>query len=585
MLGEVIKLLPIPFLILDEKLTVLRYSEAFCRFFSLEGKGVTGRNFLEFFSSFKTSAEDMERCARRVLREVEQASMEIGNGGEFREFEKKVIVSFYRVESQGDERILVALQDESIQSGQEHRLRLLQNVSALMRETLDIGKLLFTILTCITAGPALGFSRAFLLLKNEESNTLEGKMAVGPGSPEEANQVWSTLKNKNMTLDDLIEQYEKVKAEEKGALKKILKNLTFSLEESTEIPVQAFHSRESVRITRGGMKGLQVNKDFLEKYGTDTLVVVPLVCRDEAIGVILADNIYRNIPISEEGIRLLNFLANQSAIALNNAYAYQDLQKKVEMLEAALVSLQEVHEKLVLSEKLAAIGKLAAKVAHEIRNPLATIGGFARAILRAPGDSNKVSKQTEIIIEEVERLEKLLSNIMNFSRPSEMKMGLISLQEVVEDSIMMTQNKMLEKRINFHYIKNDPDLKAFIDGPQVKQVVLNIIHNALESVEEKGTVEITLGRRQDFAEISVSDNGPGVPLEERENIFKPFYSTKKGGTGLGLCISKEIIENHGGKIEVDGGADKPTIFSILIPLEKKKLERVEGGNDGQIAYR
>lgn len=229
-----------------------------------------------------------------------------------------------------------------------------------------------------------------------------------------------------------------------------------------------------------------------------------------------------------------------------------------------------LQEQLAQSEKLSALGRLSASVAHEIRNPLAALGGFARRLLKRITDNTKEKEYAEIICTESTRLENILRDILSYSKGAALNLTTHDLNDVVRDSLMnyieICKSKSIELQSNLPAI--DP---IAIDKGKLRQVIDNLISNAIDSMELKGTIKVTTGvtvkDEKQCACIQVSDSGSGIPPDKLKMIFEPFFSTKEmgRGTGLGLSISRKIIEEHGGSITAKSNLGEGSVFSVFLP--------------------
>lgn len=440
------------------------------------------------------------------------------------------------------------------------QLSLLRKLSELMHGTLQIDRLLHLILTCVTAGTALGFNRARLFLVDKERNIAYGKMAVGPSSLEEAYKIWSEIANRYEKLEDLIRVSEDNYRDD-TPLHMITRLMAYSLNDEKEIIVSCIKNKKPI-LEKDASRNPNIDKKFVSMIEANEFVCVPLVVKEEAIGLICADNFYSHKSITEEHVQLLSTFASQAALAVGNADAYEKLGEKIQQLN-------ETQERLIHSERLAVIGNMAAYIAHEIRNPLVTIGGFARSALRIVNQDDQMKQSVEIIVEEVNRLEKILANIMDFSKPNELIKMACQINEVLENTCSLMEPYF--KSGNIHLIKKfDAQVpKTIIDPTQIKQVFLNIIKNAVESMPNGGklTVETTVGNN--YIRINVTDTGVGMVTETMKNIFVPFFTTKADGTGVGLAVSQKIVNDHGGHIKVKSSLQMGSTFSIYLPVRKE----------------
>jgi PAS domain S-box-containing protein len=213
---------------------------------------------------------------------------------------------------------------------------------------------------------------------------------------------------------------------------------------------------------------------------------------------------------------------------------------------------KKMEEELLRHERLVMLGKMAAHISHEIKNPLMIIGGFARQIrhnLDAEPDKNR--EKLDIITGEVERLENFLVEVGSFTKFSEPKKAPGDLNDLVTETCRLLEPSLRERDIALE-LNLAPGLPpASFDAAHIRQVLLNIMKNGMEAMEAGGTLTVTTGRRQEGVYAQIADTGPGIPPEVMDKLFQPFFSTKPKGSGLGLAISKKIMEAHEGEIRVE----------------------------------
>jgi two-component system sensor histidine kinase HydH len=235
-------------------------------------------------------------------------------------------------------------------------------------------------------------------------------------------------------------------------------------------------------------------------------------------------------------------------------------------VEEKTEELRQSHERLLRSERFAAVGEAAAYVSHEIKNPLMVIGGFARQLERNPEVPQTAGTKLRIISGEVKRLENFLGELRDFTRPAAPAKQEGDLNALVQEVVTMMQETAKEMNIEL-VAKPAGDLPlTFFYPNQMKQVLINLIKNALEAMDAAGGV-ITLSTmfKGDQVHLSVEDTGKGIEPEIIQDIFNPFFTTKKTGTGLGLAVINKIIEDHYGTISVKSSKGQGTSFTINLP--------------------
>ena len=236
-----------------------------------------------------------------------------------------------------------------------------------------------------------------------------------------------------------------------------------------------------------------------------------------------------------------------------------------------LREIRELQEKVRRSERLASLGRLAAGVAHEIRNPLSSIRGFAQYFMRRLKGHEEEEGYASIMVKEVDRLNRVITELLDFARPQEPHREPQALEEIVDYSLKLLEPEFSQKKIKIEK-SFEPDLpKAEVDRDQISQAFLNLILNSLESIEGEGKIKVSLKKmgEPNALAITLMDTGRGIGREDLGKVFEPFFSTKRKGSGLGLAIVHQIVEGHGGDIAVESQEGMGTTFRITLPVSKK----------------
>ena len=232
-----------------------------------------------------------------------------------------------------------------------------------------------------------------------------------------------------------------------------------------------------------------------------------------------------------------------------------------------LLKIKELEERVSREDRLASLGKFAAGIAHEVRNPLASIKGFAQYLKGKFSLKGSESYYTDIIIEEVERLDKIVSALLNFAKPKPLHIEMHNINSIIEESLALIEDKARKNHISIMKNLRDDLPLMNMDKDQVKQVFLNIFLNAIQEMEMGGKLEVVSRSNENSSVIvEIKDTGRGISHENIQNIFNPFFTTKESGFGLGLSIANSIIESHGGEIKVISEIEKGTTFTIQIPI-------------------
>ena len=310
---------------------------------------------------------------------------------------------------------------------------------------------------------------------------------------------------------------------------------------------------------------IQPLKDIVNKMSLlEAEVTIPFISKGQLVGMINLGYKFTKDIYSHEDIELLSTLANQTAIAIENARLYEDLKRSKSYIRRA--------------DRLASLGTLTAGLAHEIRNPLVAIKTLTQLLPERLDDEEFRSQFLKIASGEVDRISSLVNELLDFARPSDPKWELEDINTILDGMILLISTETKKKLITIikNYASNLPP--AQIDREQIKQVILNILLNAIDATSENG--KITVKTRsfikpggEPYVQIEFTDTGCGIPGEHLEDIFNPFFTTKATGSGLGLSISNQIVQDHKGYIDVESQLEKGSSFFINLPLNQDHLRR------------
>jgi len=283
-------------------------------------------------------------------------------------------------------------------------------------------------------------------------------------------------------------------------------------------------------------------------------LIAPCIFRRKLMGLIvlgpkLTQEIYTN-----EDIRLIKNIADQTAAALERIQAYEDLKEEVSKARA----------QLEISSRMASLGTLAAGMTHEIRNPLAIIQSKLELLPQKMNDKKYVKSVIEVIPRHIERITEMLNRMLSFARPSAKKIQTIKLARVLDDVVDLIDGEANRRRVK---IKREYEGDLLIEGDrnELSQVFLNLALNALQVMPNGGDLSFVAGESEDGVEVRIKDSGPGITQENIEKVFDPFYTERPSGTGLGLSISRKIVEEHKGSIAVESEKGKGATFIVRLP--------------------
>jgi len=563
---SVIAALPVHVLAVDGSLNIVFASRAYCEECGLPMEDVRGKNIGDVLPSTLLADGSLVAAVESALATDERVEW----SGEQRVSMQIVPVAC----GCGERHALLTIEDVVEQHRELYELSMLQQIAQAMLGMLELPRLLHAILTAMTAGGAagLGFNRAFLMLIDRESGLLKVEMAVGPASASEAAEIWSKIGTHDTTIRDFLAKYHDLPSPEESAFYGTVSRMEIPLDDAEHLPVSVLSDGATAHVV-DAHNDARVSEVLLEFLGAGEFVVAPLVAKGRRIGVAYADNYITGRAISQPDMQLFTSLANHAALAIDTAAAYEGMQRRAQEVAEAYAQLEAAQERLVRSESLAAIGETTAIVAHEIRNPLSTIGGFAKLMVRQADEPETVQRNAQIIYDEAMRLEEIVSGLLAFSRPGKPRFQWCDASEILHRSVNLLMKKVDTSRIDIS-IECDADLPPlYVDPAQIDQVLDNLMRNAISAMAEGGRLVLSASNGRDGrVTVAVRDTGHGIPASHLGKILETFFSTKPGGMGLGLTLANKIIHEHGAKMNVDSQQGVGTTFSLIFPTDHESLK-------------
>jgi len=481
------------------------------------------------------------------------------------------------------------LEDKNVVITQKmNELKTLDRISRAMTSTMDLDRILGIILEGVSKN--LNFDRAIICLVNDKQGFIEGRQAVGierelisglkiPLEDEENAIVRSVKDGRPYVIS-------RVDGEGMHLDEPVYRHMRKLSSESEETAGEGSPTSRSETMTTSTGKA-NYGQIFAGLEGrVNALASVPLVAKERVNGVLLVDNLHSGRPIEEGDLRSLVTFTNQAGLAIENARLYdsektfsEELRRQVEL---AKKELKEAQAQIIHSERLAAIGEMSVIVAHEVRNPMSSIRSCAQRIHKAVQEGNPNKKYTNYIMQEVDRLERIVKDMLTVTRQPKPNLVEESVNRIIEETLLHMDDEIrksgaiLTKEID----ENLPNIP--VDPALLRQAILNMIQNSLFFMQdrEKKELKIATTRDKKFLQIKISDTGPGIPVHNRKRVFEPFFSTKPQGTGLGLAICQRIVVAHKGKIELESEVDKGSTFIVNLPMKRIRKKEEEDSLEG-----
>ncbi|MDT8441937.1 MAG: MASE3 domain-containing protein [Desulfuromonadales bacterium] len=435
-------------------------------------------------------------------------------------------------------------------------LVLLYRIARTLHRTMQIDALSHLILSAATAPEGGGFQRATLFTVNLRTQTLQGMLGIDrPGSNrvlpvEDGPLVWEQPRLDESVLD----------AQRRTEFNRMVIKQRLALD-AGDNPLARAYLDSRVEILSSDESVSPGFRQLVTTLGLGPAACVPLLGRKEILGVLLVEVAdAKSFPVGRK--RFLEMFARQAGDAMENAQLLHRLAQTHE-------ELRDVQERLIEGEKLSVLGEMAAQVAHELKNPLVSIGGFARRLSRLDLGEARANEYAAIIAREVQRLEEMLGNILAFSRKQLVSLEECDLAALVQEVVELEQDNCRRQGVTVRVDTDGAETLLIGDCRQLRQVLHNLLINARQAMPHGGEIAVRIHRgllRGDMALcLEVEDTGGGIPAEIIRNIFNPFFSTRGKGTGLGLSISHRIVAHHHGEIEVVN-SERGARFIVRLPM-------------------
>lgn len=438
-----------------------------------------------------------------------------------------------------------------------------QHLTSTIRDVFD------AVLVSVTAGQGLKFNRAFLLLIDQKKNVIKGVQAIGPGSKEKAGVIYNEFYKTPKTLKEMIKHYKATRMTTDNTVTELIQNIQVCLTEKDHIFNKVLENQKYQLINN---ESPYVNDpsviELRRSLEVDECILVPLVWHGRPTGLIIADNQITNQKITSLNIQGLTGFVESAVNAIESVKLLENLEDSFEQIKKAHLKIRESQALIVQKEKLAAKGQLVAQMAHEVRGPLSIIGGFARRVFKKTPEEASTYDSMKRIVDTVSTLELVLSDILDSSHKKQPPNACCDSVILINKVTGLLEEEIRKREISMKLNMQGDLPKIKIGEHHLFEIINNLVKNAIEAIEQKGLLSISSERKgNNRVQITIQDNGPGLTLKTQENMFSPFFTTKKEGTGLGLVVVKKLVDEHDGTIDVQSLPGVGTTFTITFPTE------------------
>lgn len=448
-------------------------------------------------------------------------------------------------------------------------VRFLHELGSILQSSVDLEEVLSVALTAITAGKGFGMNRAFLLITDRERGILQGHLAIGPRSYEEANQTWDEISRNDMDLQTLAQNFRRNKlTSERAKFHDILEQLSVPLSNSNHILIRALNSSQPL-LVENVYHNPDISPEIANLLGVDTFLIMPLITRNRRVGMIITDNCITRRTITEEDMHSIENFSFPVAFAIERASLYERLHVELNRVTEAGNKLKEQQELIVKMEKMALVGRITSSIAHSIRNPLMVIGGFARSILKNTPDSDPKRNFIESIVGEARHLESVLDEILNYSDSLYPTRDFWDVNQLVDASLREIQDFLLEQGCSCAFEPREGLPLAYIDFKQVAYCVRTLIMDSLEG-RNGGSIVVRIDEHAGSVRITMEDKGRSVTQDELDALLTPFTITHTMGSGLGLALCRTMLEKQDIPFVVIAPPEGGISYTITLPTRKEE---------------
>ncbi len=449
-------------------------------------------------------------------------------------------------------------------------LSILSQISQVVSSALDTEEILKVILTAVTARQGLGFNRAFLFLLDENGTYLNGRLAIGPSSAEEAGSIWGTLVHDDRSLFEALSKYNDDSGKGHGGLFDLIRGQRIDISNGS-LFAMCIRDKKPVVISEE-TKLDPVTERIFSRLNERHAAMTPLISQDRPIGLLIVDNAITHERITEQDCQFLKLIADQSASAVERSYLYRDIKDRAVELERMNTRLAEIQNQIIEAEKMSVIGEITSAVAHELRNPLAIIGGFANLLNKNCTPDSPEAEYLSIIVSETQRAESVLTDVLDFSKASKKKDKLLDFNVLVKESLDMMALRLHNGKQPRQFNLNPDPLMIWGNSDQLRHSIYQIVLTVIQDLGDSAHPIAQTYRIENTARLEIGFTRNGKNVEEIEKSLGQYFCSGNSTKRLGLLVAEEALKHHGGDLGIESHTKEGPFLYIELPL------RLEDGN-------
>ncbi len=446
-------------------------------------------------------------------------------------------------------------------------LSILSQISQEVSSAIDTEEVLKVILTGVTARQGLGFNRAFLFLLDDDSKMLTGRLAIGPTDAAEAGKIWSSLEQDDRSLPDILSLYQEESERSNRSLTDLISGMRIDI---TNGSLFARAMQERTPLVVGWETELdRVTDRILNRLGEKQVAMTPLVTRDRPIGLLLADNAITHEEITDHDRQFLKLIADQTAAAVERSYLYRDLRERAVELERMNRKLAETQHQIIEAEKMSVIGEITSAVAHELRNPLTIIGGFANLMNKNLDPGSSDTEYLSIIISETQRAEAVLTDVLDFSKASKIKDRPLELNSMIHQVCDMLSVRMGNGRGRIRLGLSDSELPLWGNPDQLLHAYYQILYALMQDLPAEAVPKISTYSLSGDCRMEICCDHAPQHRGDVEKTLMQYFGSNNNTKRLSLIVAEETVKHHGGNLGVESNPEEGPVLFVQLPLHKE----------------
>lgn len=453
-------------------------------------------------------------------------------------------------------------------------LSILSQISQVVSSALDTEEILKVILTGVTARQGLGFNRAFLFLYDRKSNRLVGRFAIGPVDAADAGNKWGALENDERPLLEILSIYQEKSEGNDRNLTDLIRNITIELANDS-IVARVFRNKMP-QIIDNETPLDEMTEYLLDRLGEKRVAMTPLVSRDRSIGLLIVDNAITGEEITDSDKQFLKLIADQTAAAVERSYLHCDIKERALELENANKMLAETQNQIIEAEKMSVIGEITSAVAHELRNPLTIIGGFANLIYKNNDSSASNQEYLNIIISETQRAESVLTDVLDFSRASKTRDRRLNLNDLVKNALDMSGLRLKCGKNRIKVVLSDSDMPIWGNPDLLLHSLYQIFYSLISDLSAE-VPRVTTYTLPDSNRVEISFLNSKKHNEKIKKTLVQYFGGGNSTKRLSLIVAEETLKHHGGSLGVESNQQGGAMLCIQLPKYKEMSDAHDSG--------